>query len=153
MSVGQSVLAGALQNELRRLVKFRRCGDAMEGGQIAKVLVCGGAARLVSQGRPLVGVKKRLLAKRFECGEEREKTNKTEDAHKVEITRIAASTESEENSIYGGNSLPRRRQLHDWFANLIVRFSFEAHAMPDLKIEQAPDAVIVVTMLGAMLIE
>jgi hypothetical protein len=52
-----------------------------------------------------------------------------------------------------GNCLPRRRQLHDWFANLIVSLSFEAHAMPDLKIQQAPYAVIVVTMLGAMLIE
>ncbi len=34
-----------------------------------------------------------------------------------------------------------------------MRFAFETNAMPQLKIEQSPDAIVVVAMLRAMLVE
>jgi hypothetical protein len=34
-----------------------------------------------------------------------------------------------------------------------VGFAFEANAMPQLQVEQSPDAIVIVPMLGAVLIE
>ncbi len=39
VSIGQAVLARALQHELRCLIKSRRGRDAMQAGQVAQVLV------------------------------------------------------------------------------------------------------------------
>src|SRR5208282_683085 len=49
--------------------------------------------------------------------------------------------------------LSRRRHLHGRVADLGVRFAFETNAMPQFKIEQSPDAIVVVTVLRAMLVE
>src|SRR5260370_8910460 len=46
-----------------------------------------------------------------------------------------------------------RRQLHRRLVNFAVRFAFETNAMPQLKIEQPPDAIVVVAMLRAMFVE
>src|SRR5208283_5530646 len=51
------------------------------------------------------------------------------------------------------NPLPYRRRLHRRLANLVVRFAFETDAMPQLKIEQPPDAIVVVAMLRTMFVE
>ena len=37
--------------------------------------------------------------------------------------------------------------------DLVVRFALEADAVPELEIEQAPDAVVVVAMLGTMFVK
>ena len=66
MRIGKAVLARALQNELRGLVKLRRCRNTMQSRQISEVLVGSSTASLVSQRCPLTYVEKRLLRKSTE---------------------------------------------------------------------------------------
>src|SRR6202790_2850813 len=49
--------------------------------------------------------------------------------------------------------LPRRSHFHRRLANFVVRFAFQTNAMPQLKIEQSPDAIVVVATLRAMFVE
>src|ERR1700692_1589283 len=89
MSVGQSVVARALQNELRSLVKIRSRRDAMQCRQVTKIFVWSSPARLVSQCGPLTSVEKGSLAECSESGDYDKKEDKAANAHMVEISRIA----------------------------------------------------------------
>src|ERR1035441_10825131 len=47
--------------------------------------------------------------------------------------------------------LPRCRDLQFCHAHLAVRLAFQAHPVPQLQIQQTPDAIIIVAMFRAML--
>ncbi len=59
--VGEAVIACALQDELRGLIKVGGGGDAVQSGEVAEVLVGSGAVRLVTESSPLARGKEWLL--------------------------------------------------------------------------------------------
>ena len=61
MSVVQAVFACALQHELRGLVKVSSGRNAMQAGEVAKILIRRGAVRFISEQRPLMSIQERFL--------------------------------------------------------------------------------------------
>src|SRR5208283_5611575 len=49
--------------------------------------------------------------------------------------------------------LLRRGHVHRRLADFVVRFAFQTNPMPQLKIEQTPDAIVVIAMLRAMFVK
>ena len=72
MSIGESVLAGFLEHELRCLVELRGGRDAMQAGQVTQIFVRGGSAGLVSDCYPLSGGEEGFLRVGTDAGEREE---------------------------------------------------------------------------------
>jgi hypothetical protein len=56
MNIRQAILAGALQNKLRRVIELRGRRDAMQARDISKIFVRCGSTGFVAQRDPLMGV-------------------------------------------------------------------------------------------------
>ena len=53
----------------------------------------------------------------------------------------------------GQSPLLRQSQLHRGMSNLGVRFAFQTNSMPQLKIQQTPDAVLIVAMVREVIVK
>jgi hypothetical protein len=69
MRVGESILFGALQDELRGLFELWGRRNTMKGSQVAQILVGDGSTGLVAKSFPLLSAKKGLLSERRKSGQ------------------------------------------------------------------------------------
>src|SRR5262249_10778938 len=76
------------------------------------------------------------------------------DPSTTRVDSLRESTRSaQDDSFFRSVGLTRLDRADFRSAYFLVRLAFETHAVPEFEVQQAPDAVVVIAMAGAVLVE